>query len=145
VRSLTRAAQPYEFYESESDEGRTLLERHGVSDDQLPVVIDGEDTYENATLVMLAEAWNALAPPARSHYDLAIIGAGPAGLAAAVYGASDGLSTIVFERDIPGGQAGHTSMIENFFGFPGGIEGSVAASTTARGGASRLAPGARRS
>jgi thioredoxin reductase (NADPH) len=130
--SLTRAAQPYEFYESESAEGRTLLERHGISDDGLPVVIDGEDTYENATLVMLAEAWNALTPPTRSHYDLAIIGAGPAGLAAAVYGASDGLSTIVFERDIPGGQAGHTSMIENFFGFPGGIEGATLARLAAR-------------
>jgi thioredoxin reductase (NADPH) len=130
--SLTRAAQPYEFYESDSAQGRTLLERHAIRDDGLPVVIDGEKTYENATLVMLAEAWNALTPPARSHYDLAIIGAGPAGLAAAVYGASDGLSTIVFERDIPGGQAGHTSMIENFFGFPGGIEGATLARLAAR-------------
>jgi thioredoxin reductase (NADPH) len=130
--SLTRAAQPYEFYESDSDRGRALLERRGISDDGLPVVIDGEETYQNATLVMLAESWNALVPPARSHYDLAIIGAGPAGLAAAVYGASDGLSTIVFERDIPGGQAGHTSMIENFFGFPGGIEGATLARLAAR-------------
>jgi thioredoxin reductase (NADPH) len=130
--SLTRAAQPYEFYESESEEGRTLLERHGVTEGGLPVVIEGEQTYENATIVTLAESWNALTPPTRSHYDLAIIGAGPAGLAAAVYGASDGLSTIVFERDIPGGQAGHTSMIENFFGFPGGIEGATLARLAAR-------------
>jgi len=129
---LTRAAQPYEFYESDGAEGKALLERHGVATDGLPAVIDGEETYENATIVMLAEAWNARTPPTRSHYDLAIVGAGPAGLAAAVYGASDGLSTIVFERDIPGGQAGHTSMIENFFGFPSGIEGATLARLAAR-------------
>jgi len=125
--SLTRAAQPYEFYESDSAEGKALLERHGITEGGLPVVIDGEETLENATIVTLAESWNARTPPTRSHYDLAIVGAGPAGLAAAVYGASDGLSTIVFERDVPGGQAGHTSMIENFFGFPGGIEGATLA------------------
>jgi thioredoxin reductase (NADPH) len=130
--SLTRAAQPYEFYESSSAEGRALLERHGVGEAGLPMVVDGENVYENATIVKLAEAWNAFAPPTRTHYDLAIVGAGPAGLAAAVYGASDGLSTIVFERDIPGGQAGHTSMIENFFGFPGGIEGAALARLAAR-------------
>jgi thioredoxin reductase (NADPH) len=130
--SLTRAAQPYAFYESDSAEGRALLERHGIDEAGLPVVIDGEATYESATILSLAESWNALTPPTRSHYDLAIVGAGPAGLAAAVYGASDGLSTIVFERDIPGGQAGHTSMIENFFGFPGGIEGATLARLAAR-------------
>jgi thioredoxin reductase (NADPH) len=130
--SLTRAAQPYEFHESSSAEGRALLERHGVGEEGLPMVVDGENVYENATIVSLAEAWNAFTPPARTHYDLAIVGAGPAGLAAAVYGASDGLSTIVFERDIPGGQAGHTSMIENFFGFPGGIEGASLARLAAR-------------
>jgi thioredoxin reductase (NADPH) len=130
--SLTRAAQPYEFYESDSEQGRALLDRHGSTEAGLPLVVDGEQAFENATLVKLAEAWNALSPPARSHYDLLIVGAGPAGLAAAVYGASDGLSTIVFERDIPGGQAGHTSMIENFFGFPGGIEGATLARLAAR-------------
>jgi thioredoxin reductase (NADPH) len=130
--SLTRAAQPYEFYEAESAAGKALLDRHGVTEEALPVVVDGERAYENATIVKLAESWNALTPPSRSHYDLAIVGAGPAGLAAAVYGASDGLSTIVFERDIPGGQAGHTSMIENFFGFPGGIEGATLARLAAR-------------
>ncbi|HEV7586280.1 MAG TPA: NAD(P)/FAD-dependent oxidoreductase [Solirubrobacteraceae bacterium] len=130
--SLTRAAQPYEFHESSSVEGRALLERHGVGEEGLPLVVDGDQLYTNATIVKLAESWNALTPPTRSHYDLAIVGAGPAGLAAAVYGASDGLSTIVFERDIPGGQAGHTSMIENFFGFPGGIEGAALARLAAR-------------
>jgi thioredoxin reductase (NADPH) len=80
----------------------------------------------------LLEAWGDYEPPSLSHYDLAIVGAGPAGLAAAVYAASDGLSTVVFERDIPGGQANSTSMIENFFGFPDGIAGSHLARLAAR-------------
>ena len=129
---LTRAAQPYDFYEADSPEAKRLLERHGIGEPRLAVVIDGEDVYEGATIEMLLEAWSARVPPSRSHYDLAIVGAGPAGLAAAVYGASDGLSTIVFEREVPGGQAGHTSMIENFFGFPGGIEGAALARLAAR-------------
>jgi len=70
--------------------------------------------------------------PKRDHYDLAVIGAGPAGLAAAVYAASDGLKTIVFERDAPGGQASYTSMIENFFGFPDGIGGAELSRLAAR-------------
>ena len=59
-----------------------------------------------------------LYPPRLDHYESAIVGAGPRGLAAAVYAASDGISTVVIERDLPGGQASHTSLIENFFGFP---------------------------
>ena len=72
------------------------------------------------TVERLAEAWHHFAPPKRSHYDLVIVGAGPAGLGAAVYAASDGLATLVLERDVPGGQASYTSLIENFFGFPDG-------------------------
>jgi thioredoxin reductase (NADPH) len=68
----------------------------------------------------------------RKHYELAIVGAGPAGLAAAVYAASDGLSTVVIEADVPGGQASHTSMIENFFGFPEGIGGAELARLAGR-------------
>ncbi len=67
-----------------------------------------------------------------TEYDLAIVGAGPAGLAAAVYAASDGLSTLVLERDVPGGQASHTSLIENFFGFPEGIGGAELARLAGR-------------
>jgi len=90
----------------------------------LPVVIGGGEVYTGATVERLVEAWHYLDPPKRSSYDLAIIGAGPAGLGAAVYAASDGLSTIVLERDVPGGHASHTSLIENFFGFPDGIGGA---------------------
>ncbi|MEA2271898.1 MAG: thioredoxin reductase, partial [Solirubrobacteraceae bacterium] len=70
--------------------------------------------------------------PALSEYDLVIVGAGPAGLAAAVYAASDGLSTLVLDEDLPGGQASHTSLIENFFGFPEGIGGAELARRAGR-------------
>jgi thioredoxin reductase (NADPH) len=121
---LTRADQPYEFYEPESPEAVALLERHGISDPLLPLVFDGERVLPGATIQALAAAWDDYHPPSQTHYDIAIVGAGAAGLAAAVYAASDGLSTVVFEQEIPGGQASQTSMIENFFGFPNGIEGA---------------------
>ncbi len=96
----------------------------GASDAALPVLVDDDGAQAGVTVERLSDIWNFRTPPSRSDYDIAIVGAGPAGLAAAVYAASDGLSTIVLERDVPGGQAGHTSRIENFFGFPGGIGGA---------------------
>jgi thioredoxin reductase (NADPH) len=80
----------------------------------------------------LAEAWGSSPGPKLKHYDMLIVGAGPAGLAAAVYAASDGLSTLVVEEDVPGGQASHTSLIENFFGFPEGIGGAELARMAGR-------------
>jgi thioredoxin reductase (NADPH) len=121
---LTRAAQPHEYYEAGTPEADALLAEAGAAGAQLPVVIDSGNVFEGATVEALVEAWRLDGDPQREHYDLAIVGAGPAGLAAAVYAASDGLSTIVFERDLPGGQASHTAMIENFFGFPEGIGGA---------------------
>jgi thioredoxin reductase (NADPH) len=121
---LTRVAQPHEWLEAGSPEAVRLLGELRLSGAPLPVVVDGDLTFVAATVDALATAWNHLAPPKRSHYDLVVIGAGPAGLSAAVHAASDGLSTIVCERDVPGGQASHTSMIENFFGFPDGIGGA---------------------
>ena len=129
---FTRTAQPYEFLEPGSSEAAPLLAEHGLATQDLPVVFDGDDVYRNATVALLAEAWNLSTPPARKHYELAIVGAGPAGLAAAVYAASDGLSTVVIEADVPGGQASHTSMIENFFGFPDGIGGAELARLAGR-------------
>jgi thioredoxin reductase (NADPH) len=121
---LTRAAQPHEWLEVGSSEAERLLAERGAAGAPLPVLVDGNDVYTAATVESIVAAWRHDDGPARSHYDLAIIGGGPAGLAAAVYAASDGLSTIVLERDLPGGQASHTSMIENFFGFPEGIGGA---------------------
>ena len=129
---FTRTAQPYEFLELGSPEAAALLAEHGLAARDLPVVVDGSDVYPNATLSRLAEAWNLSTPPSRKNYELAIVGAGPAGLAAAVYAASDGLSTVVIEADVPGGQASHTSMIENFFGFPDGIGGAELARLAGR-------------
>ena len=94
--------------------------------------MDGDDVLAGATVERLAESWQPSAPPARAGYDVAIVGAGPAGLAAAVYAASDGLSTIVLDRDVPGGQASHTSLIENFIGFPDGIGGAELARLAGR-------------
>jgi thioredoxin reductase (NADPH) len=129
---FTRTAQPYESLEPGSPEASSLLAEHGLATMDLPVVFDGNDVYRNATVAQLAEAWHLSTPPSRKHYELAIVGAGPAGLAAAVYAASDGLSTVVIEADVPGGQASHTSMIENFFGFPDGIGGAELARLAGR-------------
>jgi len=129
---LTRAAQPHEFHEEGSPAAEAVLAKADARDAELPVVVDGDTVHQGATVERLAEAWNVFARPARSHYDLMIVGGGPAGLAAAVYGASDGLSTAVSEEDLPGGQAGHTSMIENFFGFVEGIGGAELARLAGR-------------
>jgi thioredoxin reductase (NADPH) len=129
---LTRAAQPHHFYEAGSPQAEAVLAEAGASGASLPVVVDGDTIHAGATVELLAEAWSVFARPKRTHYDLFIVGAGPAGLAAAVYGASDGLSTAVAEADVPGGQASYTSMIENFFGFVEGIGGAELARLAGR-------------
>ena len=129
---LTRAAQPHEWIEAGTPESDRVLERVGLVDPPLPVVVEGRQAYVGVTVELLARAWNNAEAPKQSHYDLAIVGAGPAGLAAAVYAASDGLETIVIERDLPGGQASYTSLIENFFGFPEGIGGAELARLAGR-------------
>ena len=129
---LTRAAQPHEFYEAGSPQAEAVLAKADARGAELPVVVDGDAVHAGTNVQRLAEAWNVYSRPAKSHYDLMIVGGGPAGLAAAVYGASDGLSTAVAEQDLPGGQAGHTSMIENFFGFVEGIGGAELARLAGR-------------
>jgi thioredoxin reductase (NADPH) len=129
---LTRGAQPHEFYEAGSTEAQALLTNAGAIGATLPVVIDGDTVHAGATVEGLAKAWRIFARPSRAHYELAIVGAGPAGLAAAVYAASDGLTTVVLEREVPGGQASHTSLIENFFGFPDGVGGAELARRAGR-------------
>jgi len=90
-------------------------------------VVDGE-TIVRPQLRRVAELLDIATQPAAAEYDTVIIGAGPAGLAAAVYGASEGLRTIVIEREAPGGQAGTSSRIENYLGFPSGVSGDELAS-----------------
>ena len=129
---LTRAAQPHEFYEAGTPEADAVLDAAGANGQALPVLVDGDVVFSSASVEQVADAWKVFARPTRTHYDLAIVGAGPAGLAAAVYGASDGLSTVVSEADLPGGQASHTSLIENFFGFVEGIGGAELARMAGR-------------
>jgi thioredoxin reductase (NADPH) len=129
---LTRSAQPYEWYEAGSAEADRFLDGLGLHDAALPVLVDGDRTLTGTTVESVAAVWGGFQPPARTHYDFVVIGAGPAGLAAAVYAASDGVSTIVFDKDVPGGQASYTAMIENFFGFPEGIGGAELARLAGR-------------
>ncbi len=129
---LTRIAQPFDWVEAGDPEAQRVLDNRGLGDAELPVVFDGDATIAPATVERLVAAWQQTPTPSRRDYDLAIVGAGPAGLAAAVYAASDGLSTVVVEADVPGGQASHTSLIENFFGFPGGIGGAELARLAGR-------------
>jgi thioredoxin reductase (NADPH) len=129
---LTRTAQPYVWHEAGTSDADTLLDRVGLVDPALPVLVDGDRNFTGATVESVAEAWGGLQPPQQTHYDFVVIGAGPAGLAAAVYAASDGLSTMVSDRDVPGGQASYTAMIENFFGFPNGIGGAELARLAGR-------------
>jgi len=129
---LTRTAQPYEWHEAGSAEADALLQSLGLVDPTLPVFVDVEGTLTGATVEKIMVAWDGRHPPKQAHYDFVVIGAGPAGLAAAVYAASDGLSTLVCDRDVPGGQASYATRIENFFGFPGGIGGAELARLAGR-------------
>lgn len=130
---LTRGAQPFVWLEAGSAAADEALAARDAREAALPVLIEkGGELLAAATVERVAVAWRLDAGPARSSYDLAIVGGGPAGLAAAVYAASDGLSTIVLEEDVPGGQASHTSLIENFFGFPDGIGGAELARLAGR-------------
>jgi thioredoxin reductase (NADPH) len=129
---LTRTAQPYVWHEAGTSDADTLLDGLGLVDPALPVLVDGDRNFTGATVESVARAWGGLQSPQQTHYDFVVIGAGPAGLAAAVYAASDGLSTMVSDRDVPGGQASPTAMIENFFGFPDGIGGAELARLAGR-------------
>jgi thioredoxin reductase (NADPH) len=107
-----------------------LLERFGAKPSETPVAIwQGKDVLKNPTNAELARAIGlAVDPPRKRTYDLLVIGTGPAGLGAAVYGASEGLSTLALESIALGGQAGTSSRIENYLGFPVGLSGFELAS-----------------
>jgi thioredoxin reductase (NADPH) len=128
IRDLSeRSSIPYAFYDADSDEGRSLLREVGHSG-SLPAVIFGDRVLANPRDTEIAETLGARTEPETDLYDLIVIGAGPAGLATAVHGASNGLKTLVVERQTVGGQAGTSSMIRNYVGFPRGISGAELAS-----------------
>ena len=129
---FTRAAQPFKWIEAGTTQADEALSALDLDEGDLPVVLEGSNAIPHATFELVASVWGMSAPPSKASYDLLIVGAGPAGLAAAVYAASDGLSTLVIERDLPGGQASYTSKIENFFGFPKGIGGAELARLAGR-------------
>src|SRR5580704_16878895 len=123
---LSRNGVPYEWVDVD-DVARvaTLLSEEERGMDQLPVcVLPNGVRLAPATLEGVAARLGMVSAPSLSEYDLTIVGAGPAGLAAAVYAASEGLRAVAIEAVAPGGQAGTTSMIENYLGFPQGISGS---------------------
>lgn len=122
---LARHLVPYRWLDVEtSEEAERLVAQHDAADG-LPLVLfpDGEPLSQPEQTA-LAERLGLQMAPNRPFYDLVIVGGGPAGLAAAVYGASEGLRTVLVEEEAPGGQAGTSSRIENYLGFPSGVSGA---------------------
>jgi thioredoxin reductase (NADPH) len=123
---LARNQVPYRWLDIERDEeARQLIGFTGEEKPKLPLVLfhDGSHAIEPSN-VQIAEKIGLQTQAAKPFYDLVIVGGGPAGLAAAVYGASEGLRTVLIEREAPGGQAGTSSRIENYLGFPVGLSGA---------------------
>jgi thioredoxin reductase (NADPH) len=121
---LARNLVPYRWYNVDEPDGQRLLAAAGAQPDEVPVVItSGGDPLIHPGLTEVAAAVGLTTTPAEEFYDLVIVGGGPAGLGAAVYGASEGLRTLIIERAAAGGQAGQSSRIENYLGFPDGVSG----------------------
>jgi len=122
---LTRNQVPFTWFELERDaEAGRLLAANGGDAEHLPLVVTGTgQTLQAPSTVEVADALGISSTPSLPFYDLIVIGGGPAGLGAAVYGASEGLRTVLVEREAIGGQAGQSSRIENYLGFPSGIRG----------------------
>ncbi len=122
---LARNQIPYHWYQSNEPEAARLLAAAGLDALNLPVVIAPDGAVSVApTDSELAVAVGLTTSPVGDFYDIVVIGGGPAGLGAAVYGASEGLRTVLVERTATGGQAGQSSRIENYLGFPDGVSGS---------------------
>jgi thioredoxin reductase (NADPH) len=123
---LTRNHVPYSWYDIERDaEAKRLGDLASATPPDLPLVlIPGGDTLKSPSALQVAGALGLHTTAQQPLYDVCIVGGGPAGLAAAVYAASEGLSTVIVEREAPGGQAGQSAAIENYLGFPKGLSGS---------------------
>jgi thioredoxin reductase (NADPH) len=122
---LARNAVPYRWYGVDDEESKRLLEAAGVDGSTLPVVVTPDGTVMVApSEAELANKVGLSTAPAEEFYDLVVVGGGPAGLGAAVYGASEGLRTVLVEQLATGGQAGQSSRIENYLGFPDGVSGA---------------------
>jgi thioredoxin reductase (NADPH) len=130
---LARNGLYYTWFRSDEPDGAALLQAAGEDGMTLPVLIteDGEKLVDPSDAELAAKL-GLTTTPAKEFYDLVVIGGGPAGLAAAVYGASEGLKTVLIERTATGGQAGQSSRIENYLGFPDGVSGSQLADRARR-------------
>ena len=122
---LARNRVPYRWFDVEgSEEARQIVANAGNGAPKLPLVVYDDGSYAEAPEnVEIAERIGLQTRAEQQFYDLVIVGGGPSGLAAAVYGASEGLKTVLIEREAPGGQAGMSSRIENYLGFPAGLSG----------------------
>jgi thioredoxin reductase (NADPH) len=123
---LARNQVPYRWLDIESDpEAQRVIAAEGAEGSRLPLLIFGDGSrLEAPSIREVADKVGLKTQATRPFYDLTIVGGGPAGLAAAVYGASEGLHTVLVEREAPGGQAGMSSRIENYLGFPVGLSGA---------------------
>jgi thioredoxin reductase (NADPH) len=143
---LGRNFVPHQWLNVENDENaKKLLESAGAGPDCLPVVVFADGSFlKNPAIFEVAKKLGLRTKAEFPFYDLVVVGAGPAGLAATVYGAADGLHTLLIEREAPGGQAGLSSRIENYLGFPTGLSGNDlarrAVAQARRFGAEILAP-----
>ncbi|EOD70480.1 response regulator [Amycolatopsis vancoresmycina] len=122
---LARNAVPYRWYSVDDDEACRILQAAEATEKDIPVVVTPDGTVlKNPSGSEIADAVGLSTRPAQEFYDLVVIGGGPAGLGAAVYGASEGLRTVLVEKKATGGQAGTSSRIENYLGFPDGVSGA---------------------
>ncbi|MFW0872649.1 FAD-dependent oxidoreductase [Rhodococcoides corynebacterioides] len=130
---LARNRLPYRWFLADEPEGARLLAAADRDDRTLPVVVCADGSLlVDPTDTELAEYFGLGTTPAEDFYDLVVVGGGPAGLGAAVYGASEGLRTVLVERTATGGQAGQSSRIENYLGFPDGVSGTQLAERARR-------------
>jgi thioredoxin reductase (NADPH) len=122
---LERNLVPFTWHDLANDEeSRVLLDGFGIGEDECPVLVRSDEVIRRASVSSIADALGLRAQVDGQAFDVVVLGGGPAGLAAAVYASSEGLSTLVVERFAPGGQAGTSARIENYLGFPTGLTGS---------------------
>jgi thioredoxin reductase (NADPH) len=130
---LARNQLHYTWFRADEPDGQRLLEAAGEDGLTLPIIITEQgETLVNPADTDIASTLGLTTTPSKDFYDLVVIGGGPAGLAAAVYGASEGLRTVLIERTATGGQAGQSSRIENYLGFPDGVSGGQLADRARR-------------
>jgi thioredoxin reductase (NADPH) len=130
---LARNAVPYTWFTVDEPEGQRILAAAGAGPEDIPVVITPDaQVLRHPSESELAAVAGLAVDPREKFYDLIVVGGGPAGLGAAVYGASEGLRTVLVEREATGGQAGQSSRIENYLGFPDGVSGGQLAERARR-------------